>query len=246
MSAHPLRKQKSNDKMRGESAASGVRPAPCIANLFPEGVVAFECDSVGTTEQLFDTERFCVEHSVKSRVQEFASGRACARAALAQLGLPVMPIPSGPDRAPIWPQGFVGSISHASGHCVAVAGRMKQRTCGHVLTSLGVDIEQLGVVTPDLWPQLMHRREMERLQSLSEVERTLTATVVFSAKEAFYKAQFPITRSWIDFDDVVVEVCAQTYVVHINNTDLPIARWAQTFEGRFLVEPTHVVTAMAI
>jgi 4'-phosphopantetheinyl transferase EntD len=244
MTTRTLRKQIPSDNIPNEGAAPGVRPAPCIANLFPEGVVAFEGKDVAATEHLFDTERYCVEHAVESRLQEFASGRACARAALAQLGLSAMPIPAGPDRAPIWPLGYAGSISHANGHCVAVATRTTQRN--HGLTSLGVDIEQLGVVTPDLWPQLMHSKEIERLQALSEMERTLTATLVFSAKEAFYKAQFPLTRSWLDFDDVVVEVCAQTYVVHINNTDLPIARWAQTFEGRFLVEPTHVVTAMAI
>lgn len=238
-----MRKQKPNI-IPTESTASGVRPAPYIANLFPEGVVAFESNDVAAAEHLFDTERNCVEHAVESRLREFASGRACARAALAQLGLPAMPIPAGPDRAPIWPLGYAGSISHANGHCVAVATRTTQGK--HGLTSLGVDIEQLGVVTPDLWPQLMHSKEMERLQAMREMERALTATLIFSAKEAFYKAQFPLTKSWIDFDDVVIEVCDQTYVVHINNTDLPIARWAQTFEGRFLVELTHVVTAMAI
>src|SRR5215469_16812348 len=62
-----------------------------------------------------------VARAVEKRRAEFATGRACAHAALDAWGAPDAPLLPGPDRAPLWPDGFVGSISHARGACAAVA-----------------------------------------------------------------------------------------------------------------------------
>lgn len=220
-----------------------ARHAPHIAALFPAGVSAFEAQGPYPADTLFDAERVSIAHAVGSRVHEFVAGRACARKALAQLGIPPMPIPAGPDRAPIWPAGFTGSISHTQGYCVAVAAKMQKE---HGIRALGVDVEQTGKVGAELWPQIMREAEIDRLCSLGETERAVSATLIFSAKEAFYKAQYALTQSWVDFDDAEVEILQDSFVLQVKNEALPIAHHARRFEGRFLVCDGHIITALAL
>src|SRR5438876_615194 len=75
------------------------------------------------TSWLFGEERALVAGASPVRRREFTAGRVCARDALQQLGGPRCAILRDPSRAPIWPEGFVGSISHAAGYCVAAAAR---------------------------------------------------------------------------------------------------------------------------
>lgn len=223
-----------------------AHPAPHVAALFPAGVAAFEAQGPGSADWLFDTERACIAHAVESRAHEFAAGRSCARAALSQLGQRSGPIPAGPDRAPVWPPGFTGSISHTRGYCIAVAARVQEDDEKSGFLALGVDVEQAGQVGPELWPQVMREEEITWLGTLSETERTVSAALIFSAKEAFYKAQYTLTQSWVDFDDAAVELLTDSFVLHVKNDALPIAQRARRFEGRFLVSTEHVVTGLVI
>lgn len=220
--------------------------APHIAALFPSGVAAFEAQGPYTIDLLFDAERPYIAHAVESRVHEFIAGRVCARAALAQLGHPPVAIPAAADRAPIWPSGFTGSISHAGGYCVAVAARVTDAGRKRGITALGVDVEQVGQVLPTLWSQLMCQKEIARLQALDGRDRDVTASLIFSAKEAFYKAQYTLTGGWVDFGDASIVLLENSFVLNLTNADLAIAQLARSFEGRFLVGSGHVITALAI
>src|SRR5947208_1552294 len=72
---------------------------------------------------------------VPARRREFRAGRLYARQALRGLGIPETAIPIGPDRAPIWPKGVVGSISHSRNLCAAVVGLSAD------YLGIGIDIE---------------------------------------------------------------------------------------------------------
>jgi len=220
--------------------------APHIAALFPSGVAAFEAQGHYTDDLLFDTERPCIAHAVESRVHEFIAGRICARAALAQLGHPPVAIPVAADRAPIWPSGFTGSISHANGYCVAVAARVKHAGQKKGVTALGVDVEQVGQVLPTIWSQLMCEEEIARLHALDERDRDVSATLIFSAKEAFYKVQHTLTGGWVDFGDATILLSENSFVLRLTNANLAIAQLARSFEGRFSVGSGRVITALAI
>ena len=110
------------------------------------------------------------------------------------------PLTVGPQREPLWPEGFVGSITHTTGLCAAVVGERKH------FMGLGVDIEIAGRVNPELWPSICVAEERAWLGSLAEHERAVAATLVFAAKEAFYKAQFPLVRERLLFHDVRITV----------------------------------------
>jgi 4'-phosphopantetheinyl transferase EntD len=149
-----------------------------------------------------EIETQAVKAAVESRKKEFAMGRAAAREALRKIGHPPVAIPVGEGRAPVWPAGIVGSIAHKEGIAVAVAARAAD------LVGLGVDIEETGAVTEDLWPDLLDPGERAFLHSLPPGDRTRFATAMFAAKEAFYKFQFPLTKEWVGFLDVELTIGA--------------------------------------
>jgi 4'-phosphopantetheinyl transferase EntD len=132
------------------------------------------------------------------RLADFSTGRFCALKALEQLGKQDAIIPIGEDRAPIWPKGIVGSISH----CDRLTGAIVAKSSDHI--SIGLDIEEIGRVTRDLWDLVFTENEKNYLSGLSEEDILVQSTAIFSIKEAFYKFQHPLTKTFLDFLEVEV------------------------------------------
>ena len=174
--------------------------APLLRGLFPAAVGAAELCGGAVGIGLWPAEAQAVERAVPGRVREFAAGRACARVAMAQLGHAPVAVPSRPDRAPAWPTGLVGSITHTSGYCAAVVASAS------LYVGIGIDVEQVGTIDADLWSRLYTPTELDWLQGQSDAWRDEAAALLFCAKEAFYKSQYPSTGRWLEFDDVEVEV----------------------------------------
>jgi len=149
-------------------------------------------------------EAVVVETAAAVRKSSFAAGRAAARAALEQIGFPHAVIRAGADRAPVWPDGGIGSISHAGGLAVAVAARTAD------LPAIGVDLERTAAVDRQLWDTLMVAGERRFLASRPEAEQSRFATAIFCIKEAFYKYQYPSVHKWLDFREVEVELDMQS------------------------------------
>lgn len=139
-----------------------------------------------------------VARAVEARRREFAFGRECARRAVAELGLRLGVIGQGADRAPIWPEGTSGSISHVDGYALAVAA---PALADH---AVGVDVVELGSINDDIVPLAFTEDERTDLASTVRSSRDLGLAVAFGAKEAFFKAQFQLTKRWVDFDEVEV------------------------------------------
>jgi 4'-phosphopantetheinyl transferase EntD len=189
-----------------------VRPSAFVASLFPSGVFAAELREAGDPTTLLPAEAACCKGFSPRRAAEFAAGRGCAHAALAELGHPRTPLCVGADRLPTWPAPVRGSISHTLGFCAAVVGRRRD------FAALGLDVERVGRVSPDLWSHVFVSDEIAWLDALSKAERPRAATILFAAKEAFYKCQFVVSSQWLDFTDVAVtlrwddEVCGELVV----------------------------------
>jgi 4'-phosphopantetheinyl transferase EntD len=175
--------------------------------LFPRGVVAVDAYGVTSATELFAAEAESVTGAVYKRKQEFAAGRSCARLALSALGCSPAPLRAGPDRAPVWPKGVTGSISHTTGYCIAAVARKSS------YPAIGVDAECIGRVTEDLWHSLFVDDELLWLYRQPESERAESATILFGAKESFYKLQYSLTQAWLGFKDVCVSVDAGRFVV---------------------------------
>jgi len=160
-------------------------------------IFSFFTDEIVSSDVLQPDEKPLTAGFMKERLQTFAAGRFCARHAMQLMGLPDAPILVGKDRAPVWPKGVAGSISHTQG----LAGAMVSSLSHY--PSIGLDIERRGVVHRNLWHLLFD--ELEQQQILRAEIPDDQATLYFSLKEAYYKMQYPLTGMFLDFKDVRVE-----------------------------------------
>ena len=129
----------------------------------------------------------------QTRRDSFSSGRYCVRAVQTELGVPSQGI-ERIERAPIWPQGYTGSISHSPSLAVAVLSTS--------LTGVGVDLERQGRVTGKIWPKVFIEEEAAWLAAAPE----FCADLMFSAKEAGYKAIYPLGQRFIGFHEARIEI----------------------------------------
>ncbi|KHL08994.1 4'-phosphopantetheinyl transferase EntD [Mumia flava] len=164
-----------------------------IELLLPPEVVCAERRSDVPDDCLFPEERPAVARAVGSRRSEFATGRACARSALAQLGVPPIPLPQGERGAPSWPEGVTGSITHCVGYRAAAAARSSQ------IAALGIDAEPDQPLPEGVLSIVSSPTERDRLDTLPSGIHW--DRLLFSAKEAIYKAWFTLTRCYLDFGE---------------------------------------------
>ncbi len=139
-------------------------------------------------------EEALIAKSVAKRRNEFITVRYCARIALAELGLPPVPILKGDKGEPCWPDGVVGSLTHCAGYRGAVVGRSAS------VRSVGIDAEPHDTLPHGVLDAISLPEER------SEIPRAMSAElhwdrILFCAKEATYKAWFPLTKRWLGFED---------------------------------------------
>ncbi|MFZ0832291.1 MAG: 4'-phosphopantetheinyl transferase [Mycobacterium sp.] len=138
-----------------------------------------------------------IARSVAKRRNEFVTVRHCARLALDELGVAPVPILKGDKGEPCWPDGVVGSLTHCEGFRGAVVGRAPD------VRSVGIDAEPHDVLPDGVLDAV----------SLPAERRALTAMsadlhwdrILFCAKEATYKAWYPLTRRWLGFEDAHID-----------------------------------------
>lgn len=132
---------------------------------------------------------------------EFATGRACAAAALARLGAAQTCLSVDGSAAPVWPAGYCGSISHSGALCVAAAARTQDG-----LLSLGIDIEGSMEFEQSLVSKIINPSELDDIVRTTELSLLDAARLAFCIKEAFFKCQYPLTARVLDFRDIEVSI----------------------------------------
>jgi enterobactin synthetase component D / holo-[acyl-carrier protein] synthase len=216
-----------------------------LANLFPPGAVAADLRAPGDPLLLLPAEAPHVARAVHKRVQEFAAGRLCARRALAEFGIDDFAIRVADDRQPIWPEAMVGSITHTRGYGAAVVAERRSAA------ALGLDSEVVGDVAAKIWPSICEPRERAWIESLPAADHAAAVTLIFSAKEAFYKCQYALVRERLNFHDVSVAVAewgasSGEYRIHATRSIALCTRTALPLSGRFLFHEELVTTGLAL
>jgi len=173
------------------------------------------------------------------RRREFLAGRLIARMLSDQLGLPPAPLRRADDRSPVWPADRVGSLSHCNTLCAAAIGT------SHAIRSVGIDIETIGRVEPKLWPTLFTEREAGYFRSLPPERAALETTLFFSAKESFYKCQYPLTQSWVGFQDVEVARTDEQMLAITPTSGTP-QPWHDGPIHTVEITDAHIVTVMLL
>ncbi len=213
--------------------------------------LALDADDVAGWSQFFGDIAVpeALAKAVPKRKAEFLAGRHCARLALARAsegrGPPAASLPIGPQRAPVWPEGYVGSITHTRGFVAAAAAPAGR------LRSLGLDSERLmSAETADSVRSMVALEgELEALAGAGFDARHLL-TLVFSAKETLYKCLHPLVGRFFGFHEARLgwfDRAEGRYAIELtgglNDEFGPGAR----FEGRFVVEAEGLLhTGMAL
>ena len=194
------------------------------------------------TGDLFDEEAKAVGNAVARRRHEFIGGRILARRAMTRLGVAPQGVPAGQDRAPIWPAGLVGSITHTGKWCAAVVARAQE------IRSVGVDVADVRSVGPELWPILCTSSEREWLSTLPPEKQSLGATALFSAKESVFKAQYPLTRRMLGYQAVEIRIGRDWSSWHGELLDPADASDCDltVFEGRLFIGNEMLATSVVI
>lgn len=186
-------------------------------------------------------EASAVQGAVPRRVAEFHAGRAAARAAMVALALPPRPVPMGPDRAPIWPDGLTGSISHCANACVAALGLR------HDWAGIGVDLEEATPLDPLLVAEVCTITEQRWLGRQPAGQRGLMAKLIFSAKEAAFKAQYPLSEQLFGFDALEIQIAREhsRFEVRFLSNQGPFAAGG-VLAGRYVHAAGLLVTGVAV
>lgn len=205
--------------------------------VVPSGVVVVQARDGDEVAPPHAIERAAVAAATSERRREFAAGRACARRALATFGIGDVSLPVGERGAPVWPPGFVGSITHIAGFCAAAV------TLAARYRSIGIDVARIDDFDASLERLICTPRERARVERGSDPERRLAAASTFSAKEAFYKCQFPLTGRWLEFGDVEISFAGDAFsaaplvpIAALGSAEVP---------GRIAVENGLVATCCA-
>ncbi|SPF79478.1 4'-phosphopantetheinyl transferase family protein [Pseudoprimorskyibacter insulae] len=151
---------------------------------------------------LYPVEKASISRAIVRRRSEFAAGRTAARKALNKLGLPDVEIPMAEDRSPVWPRGFTGSISHTDTACIAVAAHDL-----HV-RAIGIDLEPAQPMGFDQDGAVCSSRELARMPH----DPAIAERMLFSAKEAAYKAQFMLSRTLFGFNGLELSATDGTHL----------------------------------
>jgi 4'-phosphopantetheinyl transferase EntD len=215
-----------------------------VKQLFPAGV----CVATGPTAQdepLHPAEAELARAMGPARQREFAAGRACARRALRELGAPDGPVLRGLRRAPVFPEGVVGSITHTNGFCAAAVAH------GAAFAGVGLDAERDEALSERAAARICSAGELAALRALSGRSPERWAAVVFSAKETLYKAYFPLTGFFIGFRDATIALFPETddaghFEARLVRRDAPDAAGQRRFAGRYASDGVRVVTGIAI
>lgn len=216
-----------------------------IAEIMPATAASAESFGLSPGTGMFPEEEALVARATQKRRQEFATGRECAREALAALGFGKMPIMRGYRGAPQWPARVVGSITHCAGYCAAAVARAGD------LVAIGLDAEPNAPLPGGVLEMVTQPAERARLRDLAAAAPEISwDCLLFCAKEAVYKAWFPLTGRWLGFADADITISATDGTFHARLLVEPPAgaepHLTDGFSGRWLARDDLILAAITV
>ncbi|RMI27943.1 4'-phosphopantetheinyl transferase Npt [Nocardia stercoris] len=217
-----------------------------LGRILPSGVAAAELRAYPEDLKVYPGEEHLIEKAVEKRRRDFIGARWCARQALAELGEPPVVIGKGERGMPLFPRGVVGALTHTEGYrAAALAHRLRWR-------SIGIDAEPHGPLPDGVLESVSLAPERQWLAgAMAEHNRHLDR-LLFCAKEATYKAWFPLTLRWLGFEDAhitfEVDSTGDSGTFHsrilvpggVNDGGAPL----DSFDGRWLITDGLILTAI--
>ncbi|APT84952.1 4'-phosphopantetheinyl transferase family protein [Corynebacterium aquilae] len=187
---------------------------------------------------LHPLEQALVAHAVDIRKSEFGDARWCAHQALKELGRDNgAPILRGERGMPLWPSSVSGSLTHTDGFRAAVvAPRLLVR-------SMGLDAEPAQPLPRGVISSIARDSEMAQLEEFAERGIPCADKLLFCAKEATYKAWFPLTHRWLGFEQAEVDLRPDgTFISYLLVRPTPVP----FITGKWAIRDGYIIAATAI
>ena len=215
-----------------------MRHHPRVRELFGDAPVLVRSAPVDLAryERLSAPEQAAVSQASVKRQREYATARDLARGALRELGVDAFDLLNGDDRAPIWPAGIVGSISHCDTRAFVALGRAAE------VGSVGIDVEHRTELKRDLWRMTLLPEEIAWLNTQASAGRGRLALAMFTAKEALYKAQYPRSTEYMGFMALRVELRGRELICTFQSEVGPFEK-GFVARGRFVEVPSGELVA---
>ncbi|MEZ9438848.1 4'-phosphopantetheinyl transferase family protein [Vibrio atlanticus] len=156
-------------------------------------------------DNLFDiTNVYCpiaIAQSVDKRKAEYFAGRYLVARELQNLGFSHQPLEQNVDRSPRLPNDVIGSISHSDD--IAAVGVLPSSNANR--ENIGIDIQQRisSEICDDIENMVVTVQEVDLVVKYG-LTRTEAVTLLFSAKEAIYKALARFVRRGLDFNSATL------------------------------------------
>jgi len=196
-----------------------------IATLaLPGLLIGHRLIAPGDEHALLDAEAASIASPVIAVRRASGAARVVAREFLARLGHDRFPLRKGESGAPVWPAGITGSLAHDETVAVAVVGR--QRDVGAV----GIDIEPAALLPPDMLELISTPQELQKI-----ADDPLRGRLLFAAKEAVYKAVYPLDRVFLEFRDIEIDLAGRK----------AMTRTGRAVALRYCISPHVLVVALA-
>jgi 4'-phosphopantetheinyl transferase EntD len=181
----------------GAHDEASLARARVLEPLLPGSIFSAEIFGDPPLPALQPAEKEALGSAGSKRLRDFTRGRACARRALLGFGVEATPVLIGEDRAPLWPPGFVGSITHCRDYCAAAVGSEPE------FRAIGIDAEPHVALPAGVLELIATPRERRWLQA--EAGSLLCwDRILFSAKESAFKAGGRLWKEKLPFDQIEI------------------------------------------
>jgi len=158
--------------------------------------------SPGDERALMPEEAAAFAASVVEVRRASGAARIIARELLTRLGHRDCALPKSPSGAPAWPAGIVGSLAHDYRVAVAAVGNTRD------VSALGIDVEPAEALPSDLLDLVATPQELSKI-----ADDPFQGRLLFVAKEAVYKAVYPLDQTFLEHHDVEVDLAQRKAVV---------------------------------
>jgi 4'-phosphopantetheinyl transferase EntD len=212
--------------------------------ILPAGVESQECFGEPPAAVLFPEEEQIIAHAVPPRQREYAAVRSCARACLTRLGYEPVPILPGAGGAPSWPPGLQGSMTHCAGYTAAAVAPLTR------ILTIGIDAEPDAPLPDGVIDLIATPAEQHRLAGIQpEPHNPHWDRLLFSAKEAVYKAWYPLVGEWLDHQqaEIIINPHHHTFTAQLARDGLTVnGHHTRRLHGRWINKQGILATAVVL
>ncbi len=179
-------------------SAEEVSLLEAMAAIAPPGV-GVGCRSIrdGDEAHLLPEEAGSIPARRPAMRRASGAARWIAHSLLSNIGINDFPVLRSPSGAPVWPDGISGSLAHDDEMAVAAVASITD------VGSLGIDVEP-AIALPDEIAALV----ATSIDVVGAVDRQLAGRILFAAKEAVYKAVYPLDHEILDYGDIAIDLSA--------------------------------------